>query len=66
MGLDPTVFQILYNGGFAALFIWLLWDSRAESRRREEASALREKTWLDTLPKIVETLERIERKLTEK
>jgi hypothetical protein len=48
--IDPTMFQLLSNGGFAALFVWLLWRTDA----RNEA---REKILLETLPKIVTSLE---------
>ncbi len=27
--------QIATNGAFAALFVWLLWDTRKEARERE-------------------------------
>jgi hypothetical protein len=48
--IDPTLFQLLSNGGFAALFVWLLWRTDA----RNEA---REKILLETLPRIVSTLD---------
>ena len=48
--MDPTLVQFLSNGGFAALFVWLLW-------RTDMRNEAREKILLETLPKIVTSLE---------
>ncbi len=34
--MEKEIFtQIATNGAFAALFVWLLWDTRKEARERE-------------------------------
>lgn len=32
---DNALLQWIFQGGFAALFIWLFWDTRREARMRE-------------------------------
>lgn len=68
--IDPTVLQILTNGGFAALFVWLLVTTRTESAKREEESRRREDRLMETLekysgnlPAIAETLRKIEQRI---
>lgn len=40
--MDPTLLSTLVQGGFAALAIYLVWDTRRESRDREAQALTRE------------------------
>ena len=43
--------QIASNAPFAALFVWLLWDTRKEARESRAESKLREEKLHDTIDK---------------
>ncbi len=61
--LDTEFINLLIQGGFAALFIWLLRESRRDSREREAKLTEHLDAYYNTLPKIVETLNKIEARL---
>ncbi len=58
--LDATLLNLLIQGGFAALFVWLLADSRRDSRNREAKLTEHLDRYYATLPQIVKTLEKME------
>lgn len=63
MTLDATLFNVLIQGGFGALFVWLLIDTRKDSRDREAKLTEHLDKYYNTLPLIVETLTKMEARL---
>ena len=63
--MTPEIIPYLTNGGFAALFIWLLLDTRKDSRRREEKllSALASLT--KSYERMASTLDHIDTRITQ-
>lgn len=68
--IPPELVTLLVQGGFAALFTWLLIDTRNESRQRETRANEREgklqvmlEAYAAQLPRISDSLGRIEKRL---
>lgn len=55
--------QFVSNGVFAILFVWLLVDTRKESKEREEKLIQQIEEQNVTQQRIVEAIERIEQKI---
>ncbi|SFA52320.1 BhlA holin family protein [Anoxybacillus pushchinoensis] len=55
--------QFVSNGVFAVLFVWLLHDTRKESKQREEKLIQQIEKQNEAQQRIVEAIERIEQKI---
>jgi predicted type IV restriction endonuclease len=55
--------QFVSNGVFAILFVWLLIDTRKESKQREEKLLQQIEKQNEAQERIVEAIERIEQKI---
>lgn len=61
--IDPTLLSLVTQGGFAALFVWLLMDSRKDAREREKRLMDELAKYAEALPRIVSALQQIESRL---
>ncbi|MCM2603748.1 BhlA/UviB family holin-like peptide [Rossellomorea marisflavi] len=57
--------QILSNGIFACLFLWLLIDTRKEAKQREEKMYFQIDKQNEAQDKIVKSLERLENQISQ-
>ncbi|WP_079515839.1 BhlA/UviB family holin-like peptide [Rossellomorea marisflavi] len=57
--------QILSNGIFACLFLWLLIDTRKEAKQREEKMYFQIDKQNEAQDKIVQSLERLENQISQ-
>lgn len=64
------LFAWVYQGGFAVLAVWLIWDSRKAEVRRETQAREREQalttllpTFSDKLPDMAQALQQIDQRL---
>lgn len=57
--------QILSNGIFACLFLWLLIDTRKEAKQREEKMYFQIDKQNEAQDKIVQSLERLESQISQ-
>ncbi len=64
--IDPSLLNALVQGGFAALFVWLLFDTRQDSRKREERLLSALDKFSDQMPKIVDALREIKQEVMRK
>lgn len=55
--------QFATNGVFAVLFVWLLLDTRKESKQREEKLLAQIEKQNEAQERIVQAIERIEKKI---
>ena len=56
--------MVIQNGVFACLFVWLLWDTKKDSRNREERLLNHIERQGQALDKITDTIERMDIRLT--
>jgi cell division protein FtsB len=56
--------QLLSNGIFAALFVWLLIDTRKEAKQREEKMYAQIEKQNESMDRIVQSIERLEQKVS--
>jgi BhlA holin family len=56
--------MVIQNGVFAGLFVWLLWDTKKDSRNREERLLNHIERQGQALDKITDTIEKMDIRLT--
>lgn len=59
LDIPPQLLNLLIQGGFAALFIWLLFRTQARQDVREERLLIQLDKHAETLPRIMEALQNL-------
>lgn len=61
---SPFIEMLLKNGLFACLFVWLLFDTKKESKAREEKLTNHIEKQGEALDKVTDTIERMDTRLS--
>ncbi len=61
--ISIDLFNLVVQGGFAALFIWLLMDTRREAKDREAKLTGLLEQYSNNLPSILKAVERIDERV---